>query len=115
MVSRHRSTDRFGRPFDNATVEAVWQKARASDEHRPFRLDAFGSLIWRPAYGNTISKFGWEIDHIKPVAEGGGDELENLRPLQWENNKARADTQVNGDRDEFAVGLGVEKNLRVRG
>lgn len=28
-------------------------------------------------------KYGWEIDHIDP---NGGDNLSNLRPLQWKNN-----------------------------
>ena len=55
----------------------------------PLRVDAFGSLIWKEAYGNTNSKLGWEIDHIRPVASGGGDEIENLQPLQWENNRKR--------------------------
>ncbi|MGH7967808.1 MAG: HNH endonuclease signature motif containing protein, partial [Limisphaerales bacterium] len=85
-MSRHRGTTASGKLFDAATVAAVWEKARISNRHTPLRLDAFGSLIWKPAHGTTNSKFGWEIDHIKPVAAGGGDELENLQPLQWENN-----------------------------
>jgi hypothetical protein len=28
---------------------------------------------------------------IRPVAAGGGDELENLQPLQWENNRHKSD------------------------
>jgi 5-methylcytosine-specific restriction endonuclease McrA len=86
-MSRHRGTTASGKLFDAATIEAVWEKARISKRHTPLRLDALGSLIWKPAHGSTHSKFGWEIDHIKPVAAGGGDELENLQPLQWENNR----------------------------
>jgi 5-methylcytosine-specific restriction endonuclease McrA len=41
-------------------------------------------------YGQT-SKYGWEIDHIKPVSKGGTDDLSNLQPLQWENNRRKGD------------------------
>ena len=94
-MSRHRSTTASGKPFDAATIEAVWEKAQVSQQYHPLRFDAFGTLIWKEAYANTSSKFGWEIDHIKPVAEGGGDELENLQPLQWENNRRKGDAFVN--------------------
>ena len=90
---RHRSTTASGQPFDETTIAAVWEKAQDSHQHHPLRVDAFGVLIWREGYANTSSKFGWEIDHIRPVADGGGDELENLQPLQWENNRGKGDTE----------------------
>ena len=34
---------------------------------------------------------GWEIDHIKPVARGGSDDLSNLQPLYWETNRNKGD------------------------
>jgi len=96
-MSRLPNTDAAGKPFDATTIEAVWEKARVSAEYRPLRVETFGSLIWKEAYGNTNSKLGWEIDHIKPVANGGGDELENLQPLQWENNRRKGDALINGE------------------
>jgi hypothetical protein len=84
---RHRNTDASGKPFDEATVEAVWSRAPVSVEHPPMRVDAYGALIWRGGYGNTSSKFGWEIGRRRPLANGGADELENLQPLQWENSR----------------------------
>ncbi len=77
--------DAFGRPFDSAVIEAVWEKTVPSPEHAPLHVDRYGSLIWRQGYGNTMSKLGWEIRHITPVASGGGDELENLEAIQWEH------------------------------
>jgi hypothetical protein len=82
---RQPNTDTSGKPFDEATVEAVWSRAPLSSDHPPMRVDAYGALIWRGGYGNTNSKFGWEIGHRRPLANGGADELENLQPLQWEN------------------------------
>jgi hypothetical protein len=84
---RPPNTDAAGKPFDEATIEAVWSRAPASSEHPPLRVDAFGALIWREGYGNTNSKFGWEIGYKRPLTRGGGDDLENLHPLQWENNR----------------------------
>ena len=40
-------------------------------------------------YGDTKSEYGWEIDHIKPLAKGGGNEMENLQPLHWKVNKKK--------------------------
>lgn len=42
-------------------------------------------------YGNVNSEYGWEIDHIKPVAKFGTDDLDNLQPLQWKNNRGKSD------------------------
>ena len=79
------------KPFDAATIQAVWNKAEVTRKHAPLKTDALGSLIWREGYESTNSKLGWEIDHIKPVSQGGGDELENLQALQWENNRRKRD------------------------
>ena len=84
---RHPNTDMSGKPFDAATIEAVWSKAVPSTEHPPLRVDALGALIWREGYGNTNTRFGWEIGRRRPLSQGGGDELDNLEPRQWENNR----------------------------
>jgi hypothetical protein len=90
-MSKHSNTDASGKAFDEAIVEAVWSKARISSEHPPLRLDAYGALIWRGGYGNSNSKFGWEIGHKKSIPNGAGDELDNLEPLQWQNNRRNGD------------------------
>ena len=81
------SSDASGKPYDPAIIEAVWNKATPSREHPPMKIDAYGAHIWREGYGNTTSKFGWGIGRRIPLGKGGGDELENLEPLQWENNR----------------------------
>jgi hypothetical protein len=89
---KRRDTDASGKPFDAATVEAVWSRAPISSEHPPLRLDAFGALIWKEGYGNMSSKLGWEIGYKKPLAEGGTDALDNLHAVQWGNNRRNGES-----------------------
>ncbi len=91
-MNRQTNTTRHGTAFDQATVEAVWRKGQTVNGHDPstYRKDACGAWIQRASYGTT-EDYGWEIDHIRPVAQGGGDELGNLQPLQWKNNRHKGD------------------------
>ena len=72
-------------------AQRVWEKGRIAIGFDPadWRRDSFWNLINRKAYGNRSSAFGWEIDHIVPVARGGTDDISNLRPLYWEANARR--------------------------
>lgn len=58
-----------------------------SAEHAPLKVDAHGAVIWREAFGNNNSKLGWEIHHRVPVEQGGGDDLDNLEAMQWDNHR----------------------------
>ena len=88
-------------PFKNAeeqTKLAVWAKGRIipnqnGNNFRPeeWRHDSSGFPIRYSDHGNTNSEYGWEIDHIKPKAGGGTDSIENLQPLQWNNNRTKGD------------------------
>ena len=42
-------------------------------------------------YGQE-SQYGWEIDHIMPKSRGRSDNLSNLQPLHWQNNRRKGDT-----------------------
>ena len=69
----------------------VWQKGAIIPGYDAvlWRRDAGGNAISFSEYGNRDSDYGWEIDHIIPVANGGSDLLSNLRPLHWKANVAR--------------------------
>lgn len=77
--------------WDNATLNLVWGKGIPipNFDDSIWRHDSFGYVMKYTEYGNTNSQYGWEVDHIQRVADGGGDELSNLRPLSWEANRSR--------------------------
>lgn len=84
------NTKSDGKSFDEATIKAVWQKGKPEPGYTGFRKDMCGASMQRTDYGKQ-ERWGWEIDHIKPVSNGGTDDLSNLRPLQWENNRHKGD------------------------
>lgn len=82
--------------FTEEQIQKVWEKATVvvGNDSNVYRKDECGAWIARKQYGNRNSSYGWEIDHIKPQSKGGGDELSNLRPLQWENNMSKSDDRL---------------------
>ncbi len=93
---RLTNTNGRGGAWSAAEINLAWQKARAVPGYHPAvtRKDACGAFINRHEYGRT-STYGWEIDHIHPVAQGGTDHFNNLQPLQWQNNRHKGDTWPN--------------------
>ena len=68
----------------------VMQKGKLFDK-RVWRSDICGNIMKYTEHGNTESEYGWEIDHIKPSSKGGLDNLNNLQPLYWKNNRRKGD------------------------
>jgi hypothetical protein len=77
-----------GAAFPDETVQEVWEKGAkiTGVDWDVFRTDACGAWMCRTEYGSRDAELGWEIDHIFPQSEGGGDEIDNLRPLHFQNN-----------------------------
>ena len=79
--------------FNEYEKRTVWNKGRIIYGFDPnmVRQDIAGAwMIWND-YGKQ-TKYGWQIDHIHPESKGGGNNLTNLQPLQWQNNEAKSDT-----------------------
>jgi 5-methylcytosine-specific restriction endonuclease McrA len=90
---RKPNTDRSGIPWSPQQMIAVWAKATpiAGYDERIWKRDICGRSMKFDQHGNRQSETGWEIDHINPVSNGGGDEINNLQPLNWNNNAAKGD------------------------
>ncbi|HSR50088.1 MAG TPA: HNH endonuclease [Acidobacteriota bacterium] len=90
---RTPNTDSQGRPFSDEVVQAVWEKGQPIAGISPSqrRRDSCGAIIDRSFFGRRKTPFGWEIDHVRPLSQGGSDALDNLQPLHWMNNRAKGD------------------------
>jgi len=93
-MARNYNTDRNGYSFSEETKRLVWNKSQTVPgyDSNKIRKDHCDAWINWDKYGETTENGnGWEIDHIKPISRGGGDELSNLQSLQWQNNRKKSD------------------------
>lgn len=112
----------------------IWGKGTIVDGFDPKRVrkDSCGAWIIYDKFNDHNSIFGWEIDHIYPIKklkernipEGIIDNLENLRPLNWLNNRSKGadypsyhgSVRSKGDRNErgdFQFEIGKEQQDKL--
>lgn len=96
--------------FSAEKVKIVWEKGIIVPEHNSneWRKDQCKAWINRGSYGKTDTIYGWEVDHITPKAKGGSDNLSNLRPLQWDNNREK-----DAGKSNCVVTSQGNKNIRI--
>lgn len=108
-------------------IREVWNKGLDVDRRNPDegKLDQAHGKILFSEYGNRESDFGWEIDHIFPEAKlrSAGvpqeliDHIDNLRPMNWQNNIRKSDEFPDYPGKVVFAGkdnLIVERDYRVR-
>jgi 5-methylcytosine-specific restriction endonuclease McrA len=105
MRSRSKTVD--GQQFSGLEKVAVWLNALpvTGKDSRLWRQDPCGALMRWGDYGNCKSKWGWEVDHVIPVALGGTDAIDNLQALHWKNNRHKGDRM---DDNYCVTPLGVQ-------
>lgn len=86
---------------DDELKRKVWKRGETVEGFNPdmYRKDACGAWIVWNKYGIKDNVYGWEIDHVYPQSrlekKGFSEEdiwnIDNLRPLQHQNNASKQD------------------------
>ena len=63
--------------LDHDKTMKLWNSllGKSTTKARDFR----GRLIYKEAYGQPNSEFGWDVHHIRPKNQGGTDKSNNLQ------------------------------------
>jgi len=92
-MARQQNSTKEGNSWTEATKIIVWNKGGEIPQYSPeiWRCDKCGGVMKWSDHGDRQSKYGWEIDHINPVSNGGDDSIDNLQPMNWKNNANKGD------------------------
>ena len=76
--------------YSEERLEQIWDKGhivRGKDPNR-YRKDDHGNMMYKQSYG-LYSPMGWNVDHKVAQANGGSNNLRNLRPLNSRDNSSK--------------------------
>lgn len=90
---RRHNTKKDGSAWSDEAKQKIWEKGRSIPNYSDaiWRHDKCGAVMKYSEHGNRDSEYGWEVDHINPVSNGGDDNYYNLQPLNWKNNASKGD------------------------
>ena len=94
--NKELAKDNLVMPFDEKIIRDVWAKGEVVGSNNPdeYRKDECGAWMYFSHYSNRNSQYGWEIDHIEFVDHVASKNLNNLRPLQWQNNACKGSGEL---------------------
>lgn len=74
------------RPHSKNKINEVFRKAKIIKGEDPnlWRKDRFGEIIYRPAYGDYNSKYGWNIHHKNK--DRSDNRVENLEAISYDSH-----------------------------
>ena len=72
--------------FSKEKVTEVFRKAKKINEEDPYlwRQDRKGRMIYRPAYGDIYSNYGWNIHHID--GNLNNNNINNLEAVHYDTH-----------------------------
>ncbi len=96
--------------MDNATKK-IWEHEFGSSE---IGYDFAGWEIRKGDYGQTGSRFGWNIDHILPKSKRGTDDINNLQITHMDTNAERGNRVTFWLEDIPINGISCRVNYQVK-